>query len=73
MAAFMQVNPELAEKNGLTEATFNAEADRRISQYVENFYRMSGNVMSSDPLQYYAARACALGNPAACEPAAGDK
>jgi RHS repeat-associated protein len=67
MAAFMQVNPELAKKNGLTEATFNAEADRRISQYVENFFRMSGNVMSTDHVKEEAARQCALGNPAACD------
>jgi RHS repeat-associated protein len=67
MAAFMQANPELAAKKGLTEATFNAEADRRISQYVENFYRMSGNVMSSDNVKEDAARQCALGNPAACD------
>jgi RHS repeat-associated protein len=67
MAAFMQVNPELAKKNGLTEATFNAEADRRISQYVGRFYVMSGNTMSSDSVKADAARQCALGNPAACE------
>jgi len=66
MAAFMQANPEQAKKNGLTEATFKAEADRRISQYVENFYQMSGNVMSSNPIEEDAARQCALGNPAAC-------
>ena len=67
MAVFMQVNPELAKKKGLTEATFNAEADRRISQYVENFFRMSGNVMSSDSIKKDMARQCALGNPAACD------
>jgi RHS repeat-associated protein len=67
MAAFMQVNPELARKNGLTEATFNAEADRRISQYVENFFRMSGNVMARDDMKEDMARQCALGNPAACD------
>ncbi len=67
MAAFMQANPELARKNGLTEATFDAEANRRISDYVDRFYRMSGNVMSSDHLKEAAARQCALGNPAACD------
>jgi len=63
----MQANPELPKKNSLTEATLNAEADRRISQYVNNFYRMSGNVMSSDKVKEDAARQCALGNPAACD------
>jgi RHS repeat-associated protein len=67
MAAFMQANPEQAKKNGLTEATFNAEADRRISQYVQNYFRMSGNVMSSDHAKEDMTRACALGNPAACD------
>jgi RHS repeat-associated protein len=66
MAAFMQANPEVARKNGLSEATFNTEADRRISQYVENFYRMSGNVMSTDDWKIGAAGLCALGIPAAC-------
>jgi hypothetical protein len=66
MAAFMQANPTLAAKKGLTETTFDAEANQRISTYVNNFYRMSGNVMSVDPLQQDAARQCALGNPAAC-------
>jgi hypothetical protein len=67
MAAFMQANPELAKRNGLTEANFNAEADRRISQYVENFFRMSGNVMGTDHTKEEAVRQCALGNPAACD------
>jgi len=67
MAAFMQANPELAKKHGLTDATFDAEADRRISQYVENFFLMSGNVMGTDRNKEGAARQCALGNPAACE------
>jgi hypothetical protein len=67
MAAFMQANPEPARRNGLTEANFNAEADRRISQYVENFFRMSGNVMGTDHMKEEAARQCALGNPAACD------
>jgi RHS repeat-associated protein len=66
MAAFMQANPELAKKNGLTQANLNAESDRRISQYVENFYRMSGNVMGTNNMKEEAARQCALGNPAAC-------
>jgi hypothetical protein len=66
MAVYMQRNPEKAKKSGLTEANFDSEANRRISQYVENFYRMSGNVMSTNNVGVEAARQCALGNPAAC-------
>lgn len=66
MAAFMDVNPVLAAKKGLTAATFDAQANQRISDYVERFFRMSGNVMSSNNVAEEAARQCALGNPAAC-------
>ena len=67
MAAFMQANPELAAERGLTEATFKAEADRRISQYVDGFYKMSGNVLSTDHIREDSERQCALGNIAACD------
>jgi RHS repeat-associated protein len=67
MAAFMQANPELAQQKGLTAATFNAQADERISQYVESFFRMSGNVYGTSNAKEEGARQCALGNPAACD------
>jgi len=66
VALYLQRNTEVAKKKGLTEANWNAEADRRISRYVENFYRMSGNAMSTDEREQELARLCALGNPAAC-------
>jgi hypothetical protein len=34
---------------------------------VQNYFRMSGNVMSSDHAKEDMTRACALGNPAACD------
>ena len=65
MAAFMEANPALAKSRGLTDATFKAQSDQRISQYVGWFY--SQPVESNQPhWQSGAARLCALGNHAAC-------
>ena len=65
VAAFMETNPALAKSRGLTDATFRAQSDQRISQYVDWFY--SQPVENNEPAwQRGAARLCALGNPAAC-------
>jgi RHS repeat-associated protein len=66
MAAFMQVNPEQAAKHGLTESTFNKEANARIEQYVNSFFALPNTGISTEG-QRDAARQCALGNPAACD------
>ena len=64
MAAYMQANPQHAAANGLTEATFNKQAEQRISQYVDWFYLGTSTL---SPGMIDAARQCALGNPAACD------
>jgi len=66
MAAFMQANPEQAAKHGLTESTFNKEANQRIEQYVNSFFALPNTGISTEG-QRDAARQCALGNPAACD------
>jgi len=65
MAAFMQANPVEAANHGLTPSTFNAEANKRIEDYVRSFYAGS-DFQQSNVIQEDAARQCALGNPAAC-------
>jgi RHS repeat-associated protein len=64
MAAFLQADPVGAAKLGLTEKTLDAEATKRIEQYLQNEFRAHEIGMS--PVQEDAARQCALGNPAAC-------
>lgn len=66
MAAYMQANPEQAAQHGLTEATFDNQANQRISQLVEWFYSQPVNSNINSEAQRDAARQCALGNPAAC-------
>jgi RHS repeat-associated protein len=63
MAAFMQANPALAAKHGLTQDTFDREANNRVSQYVDWFYTQSAPRWGWEE---DAARQCALGNRAAC-------
>jgi hypothetical protein len=63
MAAFLQVNPEQAKAHGLTPATFEKEAENRISQYIDYFWYDRGFQSEG---QREAARQCAFGNPAAC-------
>ena len=67
-AAFMQANPAQAASHGLTSATFEKEANRRINDYVDQFYNgiriAAGETFER---QREGARQCALlGNPAAC-------
>ena len=66
MATFLEANPERSAKHGLTEATFDKEANKRIEQYVNSFFALPNTGISTD-IQREAARQCALGNPAACE------
>lgn len=68
MAAFLQANPVLAAKRGLTDATFESEVKKRIAGYVEREFSMSipSNYRGQSHWQEDAARQCALGNPAAC-------
>jgi len=63
MAAFMQASPDLAARGGLTPATFDKEATRRITDYVDLMWQPSspGVAAAQD-----AARQGALGNSAAC-------
>jgi hypothetical protein len=63
MAAFMQGSPELAARGGLTPATFDKEATRRITDYVNHIWQPNS---PGGPAAQDAARLCALGNPAAC-------
>lgn len=64
MAAFMQANAQQAQSHGLTTASFDREAEKRISRFVESFY---SGLRDVSPVQADAARQCALGNPAACD------
>ena len=64
MAAFLQVDPVGAAKHGLTEKTLDAEATKRIEQYLRDEFRM--HEIGLSPVKQDAARQCALGNPAAC-------
>lgn len=66
MAAFMDVNPEQAAQNGLTPATFDREAQKRINKYINSFYSQYNGMLAFRPGEIDAARQCALGNPAAC-------
>jgi hypothetical protein len=63
MAAFVQANPLAAGKMGLSRENYEREANRRISDYVRQFFYFNG---IRDPIREDAARQCALGNPAAC-------
>jgi len=63
MAAFMQASPKLAAAGGLTPATFDREAAKRITDYVDQMWTPN---VRGDPVAAGAARLCALGNPAAC-------
>jgi RHS repeat-associated protein len=65
MAAYMEANPNLAARHGLTAATFDQQANQRISECVNWFYSQSVN--NNEPhWKEEAARQCAFGNPAAC-------
>ena len=65
MAAYLQANPVEAGKHGLTNKTFDVQAQGRIEDYVRWFYAGS-DFQQSSVIQEDAARQCALGNPAAC-------
>jgi len=65
MAAFMQANPEQAKARGLTDRTFEKEAQKRISEYVRWFSSATG--ANKSHMDEDRARQCALGNPAACQ------
>jgi RHS repeat-associated protein len=67
MAAYMQANPEAAAKNGLTDETFDSQANKRINNYVNWFYQNSSFGEGQNIIREDAARQCALGNPAACD------
>lgn len=67
MAAFMQANPELAKRKGLTGKTFEAECARRISGYVASFFASQSQGQESAVIREDARRQCALGNRAGCE------
>jgi hypothetical protein len=60
LAAYIQADPVGAAKHGLNTDNFEKEADRRTSQFIQQFYQMR-----DDPVGEDAARQCALGNPAA--------
>ena|SRR5579871_1621440 len=64
MAAYMQANPTAAAQHGLTDKTFDAQAQKRIEDYVHWFYQ--GSSFANNDIAEEAARQCALGNPAAC-------
>ncbi len=74
----MQARPEQARAKGLTNETFNTEAQKRIEQYIDSYFsthapprsfgimnNTEGTAGSRD-LAKEAARQCALGKPAAC-------
>jgi RHS repeat-associated protein len=66
LAAFVQANqrnPNFTKQTGLTAENYEAEADRRISIYVREFFYFNS---TQNPIAEDAARQCALGNPAAC-------
>lgn len=69
MAAFLQANPAAASRTGLTSENIDAKATKRITDYVDRYYRQPGGILGFSPgleMRREAARQCALGNPAAC-------
>ena len=66
MAAYLQANPTGAAAHGLTSSNFDAEAQKRIEQYVSSFYSTATEGWRVHHMKEDAARLCALGNPAAC-------
>lgn len=62
LAAYLQANPKAAKEKGLTSATFEQVARKRISKYVHDYYRFHGGSVGEEE----AANQCAMGNPAAC-------
>jgi RHS repeat-associated protein len=73
MAAWMQRDPKAAAEAGSTDATFEREFLRRMTNYVGDYFTQKA-ASSGDPTKTWysnavkqdAARQCALGNPAAC-------
>jgi hypothetical protein len=66
MAAFLEADPTAAEKHGLTKDNFDQQAAQRISDYVSWYYSLPMFDNYRSIVDEEAARACALGNPAAC-------
>jgi RHS repeat-associated protein len=69
MAAFMQWSPKRAQESGLTDATFEAAYQRRITNFIDSYYSLldlDRKNWSHAYVKADAARQCALGNPAAC-------
>jgi RHS repeat-associated protein len=65
MALYMSLDSEGASQKGLTPKTFESELRKNIETYVESFY-LPGLSNFGGTIFVESAKACAMGNPAAC-------
>ena len=67
MAMAIQADPDGMSARGLRWENFESEFRRNIESYVDSEYRGLFGLFGSNQWIIEMAKACALGNPAACE------